>query len=139
MIRIADFRMPIDDLKKQLDAIDLKARTKSFGLRILKLVDALLATPQGRAVANRLIRSGTSVGANYRAACRARSRAEFIAKIGVVEEEADETAFWLELIIESGLLKKEMVRPLLVEAGELVAIMAASRKSAIANRQSAIR
>ncbi len=139
MIRIADFRMPIDDLKKQLDAIDLKARTKSFGLRILKLVDALLATPQGRAVANRIIRSGTSVGANYRAACRARSRAEFIAKIGVVEEEADETAFWLELIIESGLLKKEMVRPLLVEAGELVAIMAASRKSAIANRQSAIR
>ncbi|MBA3762479.1 MAG: four helix bundle protein [Chthoniobacterales bacterium] len=131
--------MPIDDLKKQLDAIDLKARTKSFGLRILKLVDALLATPQGRAVANRIIRSGTSVGANYRAACRARSRAEFIAKIGVVEEEADETAFWLELIIESGLLKKEMVRPLLVEAGELVAIMAASRKSAIANRQSAIR
>lgn len=139
MIRIADFRMPIDDLKKQLDAIDLKARTKSFGLRILKLVDALLATPQGRAVANRIIRSGTSVGANYRAACRARSRAEFIAKIGVVEEEANETAFWLELIIESGLLKKEMVRPLLVEAGELVAIMAASRKSAIANRQSAIR
>ncbi len=136
---IADFRMPIDDLKKQLDAIDLKARTKSFGLRILKLVDALLATPQGRAVANRIIRSGTSVGANYRAACRARSRAEFIAKIGVVEEEANETAFWLELIIESGLLKKEMVRPLLVEAGELVAIMAASRKSAIANRQSAIR
>ncbi len=139
MIRIADFRMPIDDLKKQLDAIDLKARTKSFGLRILKLVDALLATPQGRAVANRIIRSGTSVGANYRAACRARSRAEFIAKIGVVEEEADETAFWIELIIESGLLKKEMVRPLLVEAGELVAIMAESRKSAIANRQSAIR
>lgn len=139
MIRIADFRMPIDDLKKQLDAIDLKARTKSFGLRILKLVDALLATPQGRAVANRIIRSGTSVGANYRAACRARSRAEFIAKIGVVEEEANETAFWLELIIESGLLKKEMVRPLLVEAGELVAIMAASRKSGIANRQSAIR
>ncbi|MBA3385970.1 MAG: four helix bundle protein [Chthoniobacterales bacterium] len=131
--------MPIDDLKKQLDAIDLKARTKSFGLRILKLVDALLATPQGRAVANRIIRSGTSVGANYRAACRARSRAEFIAKIGVVEEEANETAFWLELIIESGLLKKEMVRPLLVEAGELVAIMAASRKSGIANRQSAIR
>jgi four helix bundle protein len=131
--------MPIDDLKKQLDAIDLKARTKSFGLRILKLVDALPATPQGRAVANRIIRSGTSVGANYRAACRARSRAEFIAKIGVVEEEADETAFWLERIIESGLLKKEMVRPLLVEAGELVAIMAASRKSAIANRQSAIR
>jgi len=104
----------------------------------MKLVDALPRTIQGRATANQIIRSATSVAVNYRAACRARSRAEFIAKIGVVEEEADETAFWLELIIDSGLLKDAKIRPLLTEAGELVAIMAASRKSAVANRQSPI-
>ena len=131
--------MPNADLKKQPNAIDLKARTKSFALRILKLVDALPATLKGRAVANQVIRSGTSVGANYRAACRARSRAEFIAKIGIVEEEADETAFWIELIVESKLLKDPLIRPLLTEAGELVASMAASRQSAIGNRQSALR
>ena len=78
------------------------------------------------------------MAANYRAACRARSRAEFIAKIGVVEEEADETLFWLELIIDAGLLKAKRIRPLLVEADEIVAIMATSRKSANANRHSAI-
>jgi four helix bundle protein len=104
----------------------------------MKLVDALPRTIQGRAIANQIIRSATSVGANYRAACRARSRAEFIAKIGVVEEGADETSFWLELIVDSGLLTEERIRPLLGEAGELVAIMAASRKSAIGNRQSAM-
>ena len=82
--------------------------------------------------------SASSVAANYRAACRARSRAEFIAKIGIVEEEADETGFWLELIIDSNLRGKSQIEPLLKEAGELVAIMAASRKSAIGNRKSAV-
>jgi len=125
--------------KKAVSTADLKARTKYFALRVMKLVDALPRTIQGRATANQIIRSATSVAANYRAACRARSRAEFIAKIGVVEEEADETAFWLELIIDSGLLKDAKIRPLLTEAGEFVAIMAASRKSAVANRQSPIR
>jgi four helix bundle protein len=81
---------------------------------------------------------GTSVAANYRAACRASSRAEFIAKIGVVEEEADETLFWLEFIVEAGLLDAARIRPLKLEADEIVAIMAASRKSAIANRRSAV-
>jgi four helix bundle protein len=76
------------------------------------------------------VRSGTSVGANYRTACRARSRAEFIAKIGIVEEEADESAFWMELIIEGKLLGQALVRPLLDEANELAKIMASSRKSA---------
>jgi four helix bundle protein len=85
------------------------------------------------------MRSATSVAANYRAACRARSRAEFIAKLGVVEEEADETGFWLELIIDSSVRSKKQIEPLLKEASELVAIMAASRKSAIANRKSTIR
>ena len=130
--------MPIAELKKGIDAADLKLRTKTFALRIFALVDALSNTVQGRAVASQIIRNETSVAANYRAACRARSRAEFIAKIGVVEEEADETLFWLELIIDAGLLKAKRIRPLMVEADEIVAIMATSRKSAIANRHSAI-
>jgi len=130
--------MPIVESEKVVRTADLKARTKQFALRVMKMVDALPRTIQGRAIAKQIIRSATSVAANYRAAFRARSRAEFIAKIGVVEEEADESCFWLELIIDSGLLTEERIRPLLSEAGELVAIMAASRKSAIGNRQSAI-
>ncbi|PYJ38247.1 MAG: four helix bundle protein [Verrucomicrobia bacterium] len=130
--------MPIAKSEKVVRSADLKARTKQFALRVIKLVDALPRTIQGRAVANQIIRSATSVAANYRAACRARSRAEFIAKIGVVEEEADETAFWLELIIDSALLTQTRVRPLLTEAGELVAIMAVSRKSALGNRKLAV-
>ena len=122
---------------------ELLQRTKQFALRIFKLVGALPQTIQGRAVAAQLIRSGTSVAANYRAACRARSKPEFIAKLGVVEEEADESAFWLELIIETDLLSRCKVKPLLTEAGEIVAIMASSKKTAaksqIANRKSQIR
>jgi len=130
--------MPIAESEKVVRTADLKARTKQFALRVMKMVDALPRTIQGRTIAKQIIRSATSVAANYRAACRARSRAEFIAKIGVVEEEADESCFWLELIIDSGLLTEERIHPLLSEAGELVAIMAASRKSAIGNRKSAI-
>jgi four helix bundle protein len=130
--------MPIAESKRGLRTADLKARTKQFALRVMKLIDAMPRTIQGRAIANQIIRSATSVAANYRAACRARSRAEFIAKLGVVEEEADETAFWLELIIDSALLTEARIHPLLTEAGELVAIMAASRKSAVGNRKSAI-
>ena len=130
--------MPIAESEKAVRTADLKARTKQFALRVMKMVDALPRTIQGRTIAKQVIRSATSVAANYRAACRARSRAEFIAKIGVVEEEADESCFWLELIIDSALLTDERIRPLLSEAGELVAIMAASRKSAIGNRKSAI-
>jgi four helix bundle protein len=117
-------------------------RTKQFALRIFKLVRALPQTIQRRAVAAQLIRSGTSVAANYRAACRARSKPAFVAKLGVVEEEADESAFWLELIIETELLSARKVEPLLAEAGEIVAMMASSKKTAaksqIANRKSAI-
>jgi len=130
--------MPIAESEKVARAADLKARTKQFALRVMKMVDALPRTIQGRAIAKQIIRSATSVAANYRAACRARSRAEFIAKIGIVEEEAVESYFWLELIIDSGLLTEDRIRPLLSEAGELVAIMAASRKSAIGNRKSPI-
>ena len=113
-----------------VDEKELKARTKKFSLRVIKLVGALPKTVEGRAIGGQLIRSGTSVGANYRAACRGRSKPDFISKLGIVEEEADESAFWMELIIESGLMKKEMVEPLLREANELVAIITASRKSA---------
>jgi four helix bundle protein len=113
-----------------MNEAELKQRTKQFALRVIKLVGALPKTIEGRVVANQLMKSGTSVAANYRAACRGRSKAEFIAKLGNVEEEADESAFWLEVIIESGLLKGVLVEPLLAEANELVAIMVASRKSA---------
>ena len=118
---------------------ELKARTKRFALRVMTLVEALPNTVRGQVIANQIMRSATSTGANYRAICRARSRAEFISKIGVVEEAADETAFWLELIIDSKIRRTKQIPPLLDEANELVAIMAASRKSAIANRRLAIR
>jgi len=112
---------------------ELKARTRQFGLREINLVDALPRTTTGRAIGNQLIRSGTSVGANYRAACRGRSKAEFIAKIGTVAEEADESAFWLELIMDGGLLTSERVSPLHHEAEELTAIFTASGRTAKAN------
>jgi four helix bundle protein len=131
-----------------MDAEELKLRTKQFALRVLKLVEALPHSVQGRIVGGQLIRAGTSVASNYRAACKGRSRAEFIAKLGTVEEEADESAFWLELIIEGSLLKAKLVEPLLQEANELIRIVASSRMTAksnskgrqtkIGNRQSAI-
>src|SRR6267142_2225764 len=95
---------------------DLKKRTKQFALRILKLVAALPNAVAGRAIGNQLVRAGTAVPANYRAACRGRSKAEFIAKLGTVEEEADESAFWMELIIEGSVMKEARVKPLLQEA-----------------------
>ena len=113
-----------------MDAEDLKKRTKQFALRVLRLVTALPPTIEGNAIRAQLVRAGTSVGANYRAACRGRSRAEFIAKIGIVEEEADESAFWLELIIDGAFLNENQVKPLLSEANELTKIMASSRISA---------
>jgi len=119
---------------------DLKARTKQFGLRVMNVVNALPKTTAGRALGNQLIRSGTSVGANYRAACRGRSKAESIAKIGTVAEEADESAFWLEMIMDGGLLQTELVSPIHQEAEELTAIFTASGRTAKANNpQSTVR
>ncbi len=89
--------MLIADLR-EMNAQELKERTKQFALRVIHLVDALPNTPKGRAIAGQLVRSGMSVAANYRAACRGRSQAEFISKIGGAEEEADETVLWLELV-----------------------------------------
>lgn len=113
-----------------MNADELKRRTKQFSLRVIKLVGALPRSIEGRAIGGQLMRAGTSVGANYRAACRARSKAKFIAKLGIVEEEADESMFWMELIIESELMKSNLIEPLLQEANEIVSIIAASRKKA---------
>ena len=111
---------------------ELQNRTKAFALRVLKLVDALPRSPAGRAISNQLVRSATSVGANYRAACRARSRPEFASKLGTVLEEADESLYWLEMIRDGKLLPESKLSLLLEEADELTAIFASSRKSAAA-------
>ena len=106
-----------------MDKEEFKLRTKTFGLRVMKLVRAMPKDVVGRALANQLIRSGTSVGANYRSACRGRSKAEWIAKLGVALEESDESAHWLELIMEDGMLPRTRVEPLWKEADELCAIL----------------
>jgi four helix bundle protein len=108
---------------------ELLERTKQFALQVLKLVDRLPHTMAGRAVGNQLVRSGTSVGANYRAACRGRSRAEFAAKLGIVAEEADESVYWLELVRDGGLLTEAKIDDLLREANELTAIFTAGRRT----------
>ena len=113
-----------------MNAEDMKLRTKIFALRIMKLADSLPRSPSGRTLAGQIVRSGTSVAANYRAAGKGRSKAEFIAKLGIAEEEADETQFWLELVIESGIVPSTRLEPLLQEARELTAIIAASRITA---------
>jgi four helix bundle protein len=105
-----------------MDKSDLKLRTKSFGLRVLKLVRNLPNDVPGRVVAHQLTRSALSVGANYRSACRGRSRAEFLSKLGIVLEEADETCHWLEIIIDDNMLPKSKVAILLQEGNELTAI-----------------
>jgi four helix bundle protein len=115
---------------------DLKKRTKAFALRILKLVDALPETTAGRALSSQIVRSGTSVAANYRAACPAKSTADFIAKMGIVEEEADETLFWFELLEESALVTAAKLTAIKQEANELIAITIASIKTARRNRSS---
>ncbi len=109
---------------------ELRRRTRAFALDVIRLVDGL---PTGRiadVLGGQLLRSGTSVGANYRAACRAKSTADFIAKMGTVEEEADETAYWTELLVESGLVRSETVEALMREADQLVAITVSSIKTA---------
>jgi four helix bundle protein len=108
----------------------LKRRTKDFALRILRLYRTLPRTQEARIVGTQLLRSGTSIGANYRAACRGRSRAEFIAKLGIVVEEADETLFWLELLQEANIFPTEKLNYLAGEANELVAIFSSSVRTA---------
>jgi len=120
--------------RKPMNEPDLKQRTKEFALRILRLVDTLPKTTAGRSLASQILRSGTSVAANYRAACRAKSTADFIAKMGIVEDEADETLFWLELLEESELVTAAKLTAIKQEADELIAITVASIKTARRNR-----
>jgi len=108
---------------------DLKICTKLFALRIIRLYRKLPRDDEARVVGKQLLRSGTSIGANYRAACRARSKAEFIAKIGIVLEEADETVFWLELLLETGIFAQDKIGQLLAEANQLTAIFVSSLKT----------
>ena len=116
-----------------ISQVDLKKRTKSFALCIIKVVSALPSNRVSDIIGKQILRSGTSVAANYRAACRARSLAEFISKMGIVEEEADETLFWMELMIESGVAADHSLDELIVEANEILAITVASIKTARKN------
>ncbi len=109
----------------------LQARTKQFAIRIVKLFRSLPKTEEARVIGKQVLRSGTSVAANYRAVCRARSKAEFIAKVGV----ADETVFWLELLGETGIVEQKKLMNLLLEANELLAIFAASQRTAKLTRK----
>ena len=116
-----------------MDAEELKQRTKRFGLDVIRLVESLPSTQTGKVIGNQLLRSALSVGANYRAACRGRSKADFVSKIGITIEEADESQHWLDMLGDAGLIPPEKLKPLIKEAGELVAILTASAKTARAN------
>ena len=109
---------------------ELRARTKKFALRIIRLFRSLPRATEAQILGRQVLRSGTSVAANYRAVCRARSRPEFISKFGTVVEEADETVFWLELLVDAKIVPDGRLQPLLIEASELLAIFAASQRTA---------
>ena len=115
-------------------AEQLKNRTKLFAIRIVKLFRSLPRSEDARIMGKQALRSGTSVAANYRAVCRARSKAEFVAKIGIVVEEADETVFWLELLVDTEVVREARMKSLLIEANELLAIFAASQFTAKGKR-----
>jgi four helix bundle protein len=106
--------------------VEFKKRTSQFALRVIRLVESLPQSRTADVIGKQLLRCGTSVGANYRAACRGRSDSEFRAKMGIVEEEADEAIYWMELLIESGLVKKHLLEDLLAEASEIIAMVVAS-------------
>jgi len=108
----------------------LRERTKAFALRVITLASSLPSTPPGRVIENQILRSGTSVGANYRAATRAKSTADFIHKMGTVEEEADECLYWMELIVEAGLMSQAKIADLCREADEVLAMVVASIRTA---------
>jgi four helix bundle protein len=117
-----------------MDSQILKDRTQQFALDIIALVDSLPKRRVADVIGNQLVRSGTSVGANYRAACRAKSPADFISKMGTVEEEADETIYWMDLLVKSTLVSRDRVAGLVNEANQLVAIVVASINTARRNK-----
>ena len=106
-----------------------KARTKQLALLVIRLVEVLPQTRTADVISKQLLRSATSVAANYRAACRAKSAADLIAKLGIVEEEADETLYWLELLVESGLMSADKLKSLMQESTEILAMTVASIKT----------
>ena len=116
--------------KPRLTAQQMRRRTKEFALRVIRMFRSMPRSEEARVIGKQLLRAGTSGAANYRAVGRARSKAEFIAKMGTVVEEADETVFWLELLAEAGIFPKERLESLLREANELLAIFAASHRTA---------
>ena len=122
-------------LPQSLPERDLKKRTKEFALRVIRLVESLPKTQTARVIGNQLLRSATSVPANYRAACRARSNAEFISKIGIVEEETDESVFWMEMLVEASLVKLLRIKDLMHEGSQLTAIWVASINTARGGRR----
>ena len=112
-----------------MNSEELKKRTKRFALDIIKMVNSLPNSPTAKVIGNQLTRSATSVGANYRSACRGRSKADFISKITIVEKEADESCYWLELLFESDLIDQNTFNKLHKEANELTAIFTSSGKT----------
>jgi four helix bundle protein len=101
-----------------------------FGLRVIRLVESLPKSQTARVIGSQLVRSGTSVGANYRSALRGKSRADFIAKMGIVEEECDETLYWMQMLIEAGVMKRSRLTELMNEADQIIAIVVSSIKTA---------
>jgi four helix bundle protein len=116
--------------KMKMKEDELRRRTKAFALRLINLANALPEDALGRILKSQLLRSGTSVGANYRAAKRAKSTADFINKMGTVEEEADESMYWMELIVEAGLMEEKRISALYLEADEILSMVVASIKTA---------
>lgn len=119
---------------------EMKGRTKQFALRITRLVESLPNTKTAQVVGKQLLRSGTSVGANYRASCRAKSTADFIHKLSIVEEEADESIYWMELLVDGEIIKVSLLEKLMDEANQIISIVVASIKTSKEKRnpQSAI-
>jgi four helix bundle protein len=113
---------------------EMKDRTKRFGLRVIRLVESLPRTGASRTIGGQLLRSGTSVGANYRAACRGRSKAEFAAKLGIVEEETDESLYWMELLIDADIVSRERLKDLMTEGDEILSIIVSSIRTAKGRR-----
>ena len=123
-----------DDKNALQKATELKQRTKTFAIRIVRLFRTLPHSPDAQTLGKQILRSGTGVAANYRAICRSRSKAEFVSKMGIVIEEADETVFWLELLCETGVIDSGRTKDLLQEANELLAIFAASLRTSKRDR-----
>lgn len=113
-----------------MNAEQFTVRTKAFALRVIRLVEALPKSRTTDVLARQLLRSATSVGANYRAACRAKSRADFVAKMGTVEEECDEAIYWMEVLVETGIVKPTCLSALMEEANELLSMVVASIRTA---------